>query len=91
MRRAPFTEGHLIDARLSSTKSLLHSNRDCFSTNLAIDETPQSGDVSAGDRTYSSLMKLIARSMEGHTNHFEIYSDIRNAETDRDFNKETNG
>ena len=65
MGRAPFTEGNLIDNRLSTTESLLHSNRDCLSPNLATDETPHSRDVSTGDRTNSFVMKLIAGSMEG--------------------------
>ena len=65
MGRASFTEGNLIDARLSSTESLLHSSRDGLSPNLAIYETPHSRDVSTGDRTYSSVMKLIAGQWRG--------------------------
>ena len=76
MGRAPFTEGHLLDARLSSTESLLHSNRDRLSPNLKIDKTSHSRDVSAGDRTYSSVMKSIAGSMEGYTDYRDIYSGI---------------
>ena len=79
MGRAPFTEGHLINARLSSTNSLLHYNRDRLSSH----------DVSAGDRTYSSIMKLIAWKMEGYTDYHGIYSGIGNTETDSDSNKET--
>ena len=82
---------NLIDARLSSMESLLHSNRDCLSPNLAIDETLHSRDVSTGDRTYSSVMKLIAGSMEGYTNYDNIYSDKGNTETDSDSNKKTSG
>ena len=89
MGRAPFTEGHLIDARLSSTESLLHSNRERLSPNLIIDETSHSRNVSAGDRTYSSVMKLCAGSMDGYTDYHDIYSGIRNAKTDSDSNKET--
>ena len=64
MGRAPFIEGHLIDARLSSTESLLHSNREHLSPNLTIDKTSHSRNVSADDRTYSSMMKLFAESIE---------------------------
>ena len=89
MGRASFTEGHLIDARLSSTESLLHSNRDCLFPNLAIYKLPYSCNVSAGDRTYSSMIKLIAGSMEGYTHYHDIYSGIENTETNSDSNKET--
>ena len=34
-------------------------------------------------------MKFIARSMEGYTDYHETYSAIRNAETNRDSDKET--
>ena len=78
MGRAAFIEGHLIDARLLSTESLLHSNRERLSPNLTIDKTSHSRNVSADDKTYSSMMKLIARSMEGYTDYHDIYSDIGN-------------
>ena len=89
MGRAPFTEGHLIDARLSSTESLLYSNRERLSPNDTIDETSHSHNVSAGDKTYSGLMKLIAGSMGGYTAYHDIYSGIGNTENSSDSDKET--
>ena len=89
MGRAPFTEGHLIDARLSSTESLLYKNRERLSPNDTIDETSHSHNVSAGDKTYSGLMKLIAGSMEGYTDYHDIYSGIGNTENSSDSDKET--
>ena len=89
MGRAPFTEGHLIDAHLSSTASLLRSNRECISPNLTIDKTSHSRNVLQVDRTHSCMMKLIAGSMEGYTDYHDIYSSIGNTETNSDSDKET--
>jgi len=89
MGRASFTEGHLIDARLLPTESLLRSNRERLSPNLTIDETSHSRNVSQGDRTDSCMMQLIAGSMVGYTDYHDIYSSIGNTETNSDSDKET--
>ena len=89
MARAPFTKGHLIDARLSSTESLLHTNRDHISQNITNDETSQSRNSLPSDKTYSVVMKLIAGSLEGYTNYDSIYSDIENTETGSVADEET--
>ena len=67
----------------------MYSNRERLSPNDTIDETSHSRNVSARDRTYSCMMKLIAGSMEGYTDYHDIYSGIGNTETNSNSDKET--
>ena len=78
--REPLSKGHLIDARLSSTESLLNNNDEHNPTNNATDQSTQMSNVSSDERTYSGVMKLIAGSLEEYTDYDSVYSGLGNPE-----------
>ena len=69
MRRTPFTEQHLIDARLLSKRYLLESDTHDHSVNGSSNNgspvTPYIDSTDLTDRTYSDIMKIIAGLLVG--------------------------
>ena len=61
---------------------MLHTNRDNISPNPTPDESSNSSNVPRSDSTYSSVLKLIAGSLEGYTDHHNIYSDTGHTRQD---------
>ena len=85
--RVPFTEKHLIDARLASTTSLF--DHEVIPTDADVNQEEKSSLDDNGNMTKRSLpvlMKLVSTSLLGTTIYTNVYQDIT---SDKETNNET--
>ena len=85
--RVPFTDKHLIDARLASTTSLF--DHEVIPTDADVNQEEKSSLDDNGNMTKRSLpvlMKLVSTSLLGTTIYTNVYQDIT---SDKETNNET--
>jgi hypothetical protein len=77
IERCEFSNGHTLDARLSSDKSILQEEPTTIDVTEWQDSTLKGKDLSNVQRntnkTYSTMLKLISGELVGGTNNSEIY------------------
>ena len=87
INRVPFTDNHLIDARLASTTSLFDHEVIPTDADVQQDESSSlNGDEDFTKRSLPVLMKLVSTSLLGTTIYTNVYQNITN---DEETNKET--
>ena len=73
IQRVPFTNDHLIDARIFSHKSLFHQD----TTDSAQSSSETTDDhLNLTKRPHSMFMKLVSTSLLGPTSYQNVYKDI---------------
>ena len=81
INRCNFDKRHIINARLSSDNSILHTEVSRHSSNTNTSEqqstTPQPNNNNiphCGTKTYSSMLKLICGTLVGTTSYHDVYT-----------------
>ncbi len=77
INRCEFSNGHILNARLSSDKSILQEEHTTINGTQRQDSTLNEKDLTnvqrKTDKTYSTILKLISGALVGGTNYSEIY------------------
>ena len=78
IQRCNFSSHHLIDARMASTKSLLHDDNATTpsSSPATTNETNTADSINIRERSYPAMLKLISGSLVGDSKYAEIYAQL---------------